>query len=282
MKKLMMVLAIVAVFGLGVAQADILGPYDGTDPNTIHLWHCDGAESTTAALDSVGSLDLDNLANGATVGITAGETGFGECHDVNVSGGYSGYMNNTSTTVAVALGSTDGAFTAEGITKWNGYNDTLCTARFGNSNLRVLVYPGSNFVLVDIGGDSQITLNDGVTYDRNFPIPHPESNKWYHWAVTYNGLEDTPDNVKVYWTPLEESYTEAQLMDSRRAKLDQGSASGPFGTAYRLCGWADEMRISNIVRAADDMMFGTAVVVPEPAGLGLIGLALLAVRRKRS
>ena len=259
------------------------------DANTIHLYHMDGAESTTIAVDSAGTLDLNMTgyhqpSDPTTIGETASAVGFGECFDVDTSSGYTGQISGSVSGPVEAVGSADGAWTAEGIVKWNGYNDSLHVFNVSGSYIRVIVYPSAPYILVDIGADSQITLNDGVTYDRNFPIPSPTANEWYHWAVTYNGLEDTPDNVKVYWTPLDPDYTEAQLMDSRRAKLDQGSGGGSFGTAYRLCGWADEMRVSNIVRAPDDMMFltpGVDPVVPEPAGLGLIGLALLAVRRRR-
>ena len=272
------------------------GPYV-PDANTLHLYHFNGGpnpdESTTAAIDSAGALDLNmngyhNPDNPTTVGETASAVGFDECFDVDTSHGYTGQISGSVSGPVEALGSADGAWTAEGIVKWNGYPDSLHVFNVSGSYIRVIVYPSAPYILVDIGADSQITLNDGVTYDRNFPIPAPQANEWYHWAMTYNGLEDTADNVKVYWTPLDPDYTEAQLMGSRRAKLDQGSGGGSMGTAYRLCGWADEMRISNIVRAPDDMMFGTGEVdppgptVPEPAGLGLVGIALLAMRRRRS
>ena len=270
------------------------GPYV-PDANTLHLYHFNGGpnpdESTTAAIDSAGTLDLNmtgyhNPDNPTTVGETASAIGFDECFDVDTSHGYTGQISGSVSGPVEAVGSTDGAWTAEGIVKWNGYNDSLHVFNVSGSYIRVIVYPSAPYILVDIGADSQITLNDGTTYDRNFPIPAPQANEWYHWAVTYNGLEDTADNVQVYWTPLDPDYTEAQLMDSRRAKLDQGGSGGSFGTAYRLCGWADEMRISDIVRAPDDMMFGTGEigppVIPEPGGLGLVGLALLAVRRRRS
>jgi len=102
------------------------------------------------------------------------------------------------------------------------------------------------------------------------------SNQWYHVALSYNGIPNTADNLKFYWT----------LLDPTRTNVDQipitsvvttlngvnplGAANTPFtiGNIARniataganFLGMIDEVRISKIARATNGMM----LTQPEP------------------
>jgi len=46
------------------------------------------------------------------------------------------------------------------------------------------------------------------------------SNNWYHVAVAYNGSENTADNIAFYWTLLDPSRTNANLIGTSSMQFD--------------------------------------------------------------
>ena len=96
------------------------------------------------------------------------------------------------------------------------------------------------------------------------------SNNWYHLAVTYAGQANTPDNFKVYWTLLDAGRTQATVLvtanltndlpvgfvDFAIGNIGRGTPNGSF------LGAIDEVRISSVARAADQMLFGVGSVPP--------------------
>jgi hypothetical protein len=88
------------------------------------------------------------------------------------------------------------------------------------------------------------------------------ANEWFHAAVAYNGEENTPDNIKLYWTRVSNLWTEANEIHSDSMLQDLGGVSTTFGAGqeYRspsdnLEGQIDEVRISSIARAPDEFLF---------------------------
>jgi autotransporter-associated beta strand protein len=63
---------------------------------------------------------------------------------------------------------------------------------------------------------------------------------------------------------------------------DTGADGGTFGWYFQ--GWIDEFAIYDTALSAEDVLalYSTGMPVAEPAGLGLIGLALLGMKKKRS
>ena len=105
---------------------------------------------------------------------------------------------------------------------------------------------------------------------------------WYHVAVTYNGAENTADNLRIYWTAMDAARTSANMLLSTTLTNDLPQAAIDFaiGNSGRtpnnnFLGDIDEVRISDVARGADQMMFA----VPEPStfvlGAAGIGIALL-------
>ena len=116
----------------------------------------------------------------------------------------------------------------------------------------------------------------------SFPVPTtgPDaivSNSWYHVAVVYDGNENTPDNIKFYWTLLDPSRTNANLLGSTSMQFDlPAGAATIFGAGNNgrapqtanFLGYIDEVRISSVARGGDAMMFTPAppTVTSQPTG----------------
>ena len=285
MKKLMMIVAILAVMGLGVAQADLLGPYTA-DANTMHLWHFDEASGVYNAEEAPGVIGTPFALNGSAWAGSMGDPAY------DVTFGTTGRTRDAenrsfsnSTTMANLYGDADGPWTQEALVYYNKGSDyPLITSMGGAAHWQL--YP------VRPGGATTFQNEMSVDWENWYNVPAAVTcnlNTWYHAAVTYNGNPADPQNFKLYWTEMNPALTEATLVGSGQI-IDAGEYCSNFATGNGGGGghdnYVDEIRISNIARAADDMMFGTAAPpeppIPEPAGLGLVGLALLAVRKRRS
>jgi hypothetical protein len=101
-------------------------------------------------------------------------------------------------------------------------------------------------------------------------------NGWYHVAAVYNGAENTPNNITLYWTAMDSSRTSASPLGSAQMTFDLVATGSTFigiGNSAKLpaasnfLGYTDEVRISKIARAADGMMFAPAppAIVTQPA-----------------
>jgi hypothetical protein len=130
--------------------------------------------------------------------------------------------------------------------------------------------------------------------------PHAlENGSWYHVAATYNGAENTPGNVRMYWTRVN-GPTDTTEAANEIQVTDASMSGGPFyfvadpvilatrpeftfgnetnGTINKsFDGVFDAIRISTVARGPQEFIF-----VPEPASLAAIGVAcILFVRRLR-
>jgi hypothetical protein len=98
--------------------------------------------------------------------------------------------------------------------------------------------------------------------------PHaPQRGKWYHVAMTYNGQENKPDNVKFYWTSLSSNATQANLIHAALLTHEMpkqknilnfaigNTARKASGFRENWVGQIDEVRISDVARAPDDFIF---------------------------
>lgn len=113
-----------------------------------------------------------------------------------------------------------------------------------------------------------------------------EAGQWFHVAASYNGNEGTPNNLSLYWTKIEASRTQADLLIQRQLDTDLpiGQVDFAIGNIGRnpssanFLGVIDEIRISEVARGSGDFIF-----VPEPCAsllaLGSLG-SLLALRRR--
>ena len=118
-----------------------------------------------------------------------------------------------------------------------------------------------------------INIRQGVAIQSiGFPLPTNgvnaiASNQWYHVAVTYNGNANTANNLLFYWTPADAAVTAANLIGAATMSNDLSVAACDFtvgnegraanGSTENFVGLIDEVRISRLARASNQMLFTT-------------------------
>ena len=307
----------------GLASAAVNGPYS-PDANTLHLWHFDEALVTVGGpdphnhagrlypvdvVDSNFRLDdgyFDATYKAGIMGGT-GYTGFGGAGQLDHVGGNGlngqhfefrvgnndygtppGGLGPNVITAAQLLGSTNGAFTIDGMIKWNGSQGgstegfIFKAGEDGQNHLRLTMQhagtaPVFRLGLPNTGGNN--------TFTTNVAIPVLTTDDWYHYAVTFDGNNGGGSDLKFYWTKVEESATEANLVQTFSStatgayNINGTFQMGNWGGA-NFDGQVDEVRISNVARGSGDMIF----TVPEPTATlsFLLGAAGLLMRRRRA
>ncbi|HEU6448031.1 MAG TPA: BNR-4 repeat-containing protein [Verrucomicrobiae bacterium] len=266
-------------------------PYN-TDVNTLHLWHFD--ESSAPAIDSMADgTNLNYMIGGATFGNSSAED-FTNCISFGTLATSNAVIYPTGsgfagTAIPFSFAGTDGAFTFEALIQI-GFNPISfirnqpcqimnCDAngvgtRVFQLRLDPVGYTGG-------GGDTnfvRIEFINGATTVAMVPVPTngPDaivSNNWYHIAVTYNGSADTTSNLLFYWTLLDTNRAVADciygatmasglpgLSDATTIFSIGNSARNPAGNAgnpdlANFPGKIDEVRISDVARAANEFVF---------------------------
>jgi autotransporter-associated beta strand protein len=122
-----------------------------------------------------------------------------------------------------------------------------------------------------------ININAATTvYEVYAPIPTNgpnaiASNQWFHVAVTYNGVPNTPGNFNFYWTAMNSTNTSANLILSTNlpASLLVGKPSFALGNTGRSdnsnwLGLINEVRISSVARGPSGMIFSLPNVSVTP------------------
>jgi hypothetical protein len=285
-----------------VSFAVIIGPYT-TDANTLHLWQFNEAagSTTTAANGSAAtprSLTAEGIGSGAGDATTtqsgavtaAGLTGFGNA--ANTNGGSDDGFRTLVKVAPTEVTGANGAFTFEAIIKTSAIGSeqsiiTMDGAGTPRSFLFRITSTGLNFSSLSTSSQSYTATIPASGVDAF------DANAWFHVAVTYNGSQNTADNLKLFWTKMDESRETANEIGSFNLSADLPLTNSGnilnfigIGNEYRpaaslnLDGLIDEVRISSIARSADQMMFA----IPEPGTLALVGVALvtaLALRRRK-
>jgi alpha-L-rhamnosidase len=108
------------------------------------------------------------------------------------------------------------------------------------------------------GADIKTAVPSGATDPVNGFVP----NNWFHVAATYDGT-----NVVLYWTRVMASATNANAISTNALAVGTtfGSVQGSLGIGNRtrspaveyFQGLIDEVRISNVARAANQMIFAS-------------------------
>lgn len=264
---------------LGVAaHGAIVSPYVA-DSSTLHLWHFDNDPGpVTPAAGVSGSFNLATNS-GATLGATA-FSGFGTAGNTSAQAD-SKFLGSTIATTAVA--GVDGAFTFEAMITTNSIStgqNIVAMENNGTAAQRPFFFR--------IGAGNLIFNNISAGLNRTFAIPITGddafvANEWFHVAAAYNGT----DTISVYWTRVDASRTQANLLGTA-AMVDLAGQDSAFvvgndsrttgsGNQSNIEGSIDQVRISSIARGAGDMLF----TVPEPSTALLGALGALALLRRR-
>ncbi|GAA5130146.1 hypothetical protein JIN84_04275 [Luteolibacter yonseiensis] len=270
-------------------------PYTA-DSHTLHLWHLDEVDQpasdagsnpiTMTALTVNGRLWQPSLAGFATGLNTSAGRGTLTGAVLSAKPLVVGTGDDTTMTYAGA----DGAFTFEGIVRIDfdpavasatamqivtGESDAIPT-RVWQFRLVPVNGPGNaggttpRLEIINISGG-------GITQALSAPIPtsgDPNAivqGSWYHVAVTYNGSEATPDNLKLYWTLLDPSRTAAHELFSGQMTHDLITSTPDFtignegrdgtsgaGSTDGFAGVIDEIRISDVARTPAQFLFKSA------------------------
>lgn len=272
-------------------------PYT-SDSHTLHLWHLDEVDQpahdtgsspvTMTTLNANGRLWEPSLAGFATGLNTSAGRG-------TANGGVLSALplsNSISDDTTITYAGAEGAFTFEGIVRVD-FDPTVATVPV---NAMQIVTGESEaagnrvwqFRLVPVGGPGNTA---GATPRLEFINLHGDVNiqplsaalptsgdpdaivqgGWYHVAVTYNGAEATADNLKLYWTRLDPSRTEANEVFTGQMTNDLITSAPDFtignegrdgtpatGSTDGFAGVVDEIRISDIARTPAQFLFGAS------------------------
>ncbi|RYD35267.1 MAG: hypothetical protein EOP87_07660, partial [Verrucomicrobiaceae bacterium] len=179
----------------------------------------------------------------------------------------------------------DGAFTIEAIVKLDvlpadsvGYAADIVTMDDDNPNNRIFLFriekPGF-LCFVPFTGDA---VRGGGLATIPTTGPHAiNTTDWFHVAVTYDGNETVPHNLKLYWTRLTPGATHANQIGRGSLSADLVRLLGdfaignsgkinPLGPFEFFPGSIDEVRISNVAREPYDFFFVDPEVSKAMAG----------------
>jgi hypothetical protein len=254
------------------------------DVNTLFLFHFDGAPGASAAtnagtLEGIAYSVNMTTASGAPPVVTtvlgaASYLGFANAANLNTSGYLLGYDADDS---GAYNGETVEAFSMSQLNMGNGGAtpwtlEAIISPSVTNANQEIIstdssaASRGFQFRLNTVG---QLELNliaAGINPKTAIPSTGPDAfvaNNWYHVAATYDGA-----NIVLYWTKMTPNFTGANAISTNAASVPAsfGAVQGPLviGNENRAAsgenfrGLIDEVRISNIARAAADMLQPTA------------------------
>lgn len=290
--------------GDGLADVEeVFQPY-AADSQTLHFWHLDELEATSVnpAIDAGSEpVPLTSLAGGATLWQSS-LPGFGTALDPSANFGTpnGGILSalplaaDATDDVTMTLAGPDGAFTFEGLVRLDfdpaappgtaemqilsGENDDDANRIF---QFRILPGTGGGLDIEFIA----ISLNGIGTdvYSFRTPLPSaadpdaPVQGAWFHAAVTYDGNEGGQDSLKIYWTRMEESRTQARLLLSDVLGEDLTAGTPDFaignegrtngGASNNMVGLVDEVRISSVARTATGFYFSGGADYDDWAGV---------------
>ena len=274
--------------------ANLAGPYT-PDANTLFLLHFDeaaGGSATTNVGSKGGSFISVNFSSAASVSAVTTMLG-GAPYSTNSPATINFNHSETNTTTGYLWGydfNRDGTFQAD--------NNAVTADFLGMTNLGIGVGGQSPFTLEAIirptstAGNQEIICTDSSQANRGFQFrisagtlqfqfifgaqslaptipttgPHAfVAGNWYHVAFTYDGTKGT-----VYWTKLDPSVGAANVLTSGPLTLGtaDGAVIGTLGIGNRgrpsgsetFLGNIDEVRISNVARAANQMQFFSPLV----------------------
>ncbi len=274
------------------AQAGLQIPY-ALDADTLHLWHLDDANGLYA-VDAVSNnpitltnLGMPNPGIGPYTNTSLGNAsapGLGTCDTSTTKQHllYGGLFPD----VTQFRNPTSGAFTFEALLNLNSsFATAVMDIVAGDQPSSSVSMRGWLWRIYN--GTLQWNLLGGTTdnFRTNLPTTGPDAvalNTWYHVAITYTGNTptngDTPNLITFYWTLLDPSRTHAEpfaqftaafpldgLGTSQPALGIGGSArnitSNP-GNNEGVIGSIDEVRISQVARASNEMAFVSGGVYP--------------------
>jgi hypothetical protein len=279
------------------ARADLVGPYS-PDANTLYLFHFNEAAGSSVATN-VGTKggNVITVTNDASFDGLAGNlqqvttllgfssyAGYGNAlsgtnfdgangaaaYDGNADGQYTSDQNNLPSADQIALTNLNFGVGA-GNSPWT--IEALVRPRNITANQEIVCTDGHNvrgFQFRISGGQLEFNQIGVAGGNPKFPIPTTGTHAfiadaWYHVALTYDGA-----TLRMFWTKLDPSVGAANQIGSQAwvSPASIGALLVPLvigdenrgGFGEPILGLIDEVRISNIARAANGMQFFSPAV----------------------
>lgn len=278
------------------AKADLVGPYT-PDANTLYLFHFDEPAGVSVAANvgtrggNVITVTNENSFNGIVGNLPQATTLLGHASFAGFGNAFSGTNFDGAFGAAAYDGNGDGQYTSDDATT-SPDEIALSNLNFGQGagnspwTIEALIRPANitanqEIVCTDGHGQRgfQFRLSGGqlefnqigiAGANPKFPIPTTGphafvADNWYHVALTYDGVA-----LRMFWTKLDPAVGAANQIGSQAWVSPASIATllvplvigdenrGGFGEPLR--GLIDEVRISNIARAANGMQFFSPAV----------------------
>lgn len=279
-----------ALCGLAAGSPVALSPYK-PDDWTLHLWHLD--ESRAPFPDQVGAtpmLGLLNHAQASQPSFAGLRSSISFMHDAGGSlegGRLKGAVllaapaladgNADNVAASFRFTGATGAFTIEAMVRFDklptesqNVASSIVSMDGENTNrvFNLRVDQAGFLAFIPLSG----TIEGGGALAA-IPLEgaHGINTKdWFHVAVTYDGNDGLPNNLRLYWTRLDVLHEEAHLIGSGTLAEDFSKLVADFAIgneartqwgnaeAEPFSGCIDEVRISSVARHPSDFLF-----VPE-------------------
>ena len=241
-------------------SSDWLRGIEAEDSETLHRYNFD-----LDTLDAVGPNGVDLVVAGA-----ASVDGTLNTYDEVSGDGPVAYAVNNPLPISDFTGA-DGVFTFEAFirpeTEYDEQSNTMQIMSMDNNGIDSV--RGWH---LGISLDNKLQFLKITGSFQKFAAAIPTTGEhayaadsWYHVAVTYNGLEGTADNLKLYWTKVDSEIEQASLLGSFSLNEDLDStvmSNFAVGNELRTFGGysenfeglIDEVRISSVAREPSDML----------------------------
>jgi signal transduction histidine kinase len=261
------------------------------DEHTLHHWHLDEAGPPFAD-HGTSPKSLLGLLNGALANQES-YPGFGRAVSFDHSAG--GEPLTTSLRGALLLAQPqsvegpadnvtapfpimgrDGAFTIEALVKFNrlpadapgvALDVVSMDGEWTNRVFNFRIEKPGFLTFIPFAG---LKVRGGGLATIPLAGPHAINTRdWFHLAVTYDGNDGAPGNLKLYWTRVAAGLAAANQIGSGSLAADLSTKLGDFaigntgrtiygrGECNPFPGLIDEVRISSIARQAEDFFFVT-------------------------
>jgi autotransporter-associated beta strand protein len=270
--------------GNGIPDAaESFHPYQ-VDAATLQLWHFDNL--SVPLINAANPMHpLLGAHNGATLW-TPGPAGFGLAASLNTGTApnrgiitYGATLDATTNADAPASfiwHGADGAFTIEALVKFDSMPGTwalpgqIVSMEGDGDGTQDRVFQFRIDPSAGVPSLQFFSLASGVGGSLFLPLPTnglhaPDTNHWFHVALTYDGNPNVAGNLKLYWSRLDATVYPANLLGSGTmvnsfttqegdfAIGNEGRATG--GSSECFNGSIDEVRISSVARQAGDFFF---------------------------
>ena len=238
------------------------------------------SDGTILGAAGAGSFTVGNFGNCAVITNASGISGSGTVSnglgvDFSLNGSYNYYSNAIApgdglTSHSLILGANN-SFTVEALINLAdtnaGTREIVCSDNQGTR--------GFQFRLN--GPNLELNTQPGVSAAANdvfAPIPRSGvhafvANQWFHVALVHSEVGGLATNV-FYWTALSDAYTAANAFWTTNSATINAASQMPLvignegrltgGSSEGLRGYIDEVRISKMARAANQMMFAPATI----------------------